>query len=1084
MHVVPCGDGRSNPFMFARKIDRNVPGIIRQFSNSKPAIIFCHTKKEAESLAGGLSAVNSITLPQDNHELAGQTKVSSLQRCLLKGVAYHHAGLEAEDRKLVENAFIGLKIKCLCATSTLAVGVNLPAHLVVVKGTSAWRGSDNGYQEIEKRNLLQMIGRAGRPGYDSSGTAVIMTDNQSQQKYKAINASLERVESHLQARLIEVLNTEISQKVITSFNSACNWLATTFLFQNTRRQQKEDDTMPSDDSEKWRIQTCGVALKKLSDAGIISVNGKENQGNGVVVPLFPSHVMSQHMVDFESMKLIMELPFDSETQQLLTMLSKFDGLHRPVRRSEKRLLNDAHKSIKFKFEGPPSKVRVQEPHQKAFVLLQAAIGQDFLDDYTLRQEMSSIVEYSTRMLAATEEYSVYGSKHGIVALNSLCLRRSLAVSLWGVRDGVLNQLRGVGQESTAKLRFNNIVSFHDVINTSEEALEKAAGRSAPFGKKLRQAVAGILSNSLKLAIKTDESENKKYIVCQLSHHPKPGNETNDESQHVAVKYTLLAYTDRPHGCLFFEQNVESPGEHRFRCPEKFGIIKIHLISSLVGLDELLTVDGNDKVHPPTLASTPTKKNALLLAETKTPKSGGNNAKIIDSSKRAKIIREPSNTPKRGFKRQLKTYKDKKSAEPVTPSPGPSSAKRPLSHSMVGNANHMRKERESPSTFPSKKPKAANNINHSQEVEFENYEVLQGKPKTRNLEEIDSFPNQLGEQIGKDHLKRSYRSWNGDNGSQRKNTNLEATNKSFKHTQTIDLTDDINVSSKNKWRKERREQSVLQKRAFRCEAENPFSRFQYDPNNAEDNLDAITNKFSAQVDHDNSILPPDAFPKDKFRQKPKLWRKGPTRLRGKRSYPARNQNRWIIKEMPSKALLKMKCEEQNLQVSNLSMNQGNMPQSPFFASSQDNNNIETLQPVTQFMPPNYSQHEFPLYNEMPMQNRPQSSIFGTTSPLQNHNTWVSYKPNGHQFMPNIYHQQTMGNAYRGSTHHQNMLRPDAYAPVNLLDTNSYHEPTYQTMPMEFNQGVYGYDIGAERYDIKTTPNEKSMEDSLIDEAFLR
>ena len=43
--------------------------------------------------------------------------------------------------------------------------------------------------------------------------------------------------------------------------------------------------------------------------------------------------------------------------------------------------------IKYKLDGPPSKVRIQTPAQKTFVLLQSAIGQHYLDDYTLRQEM-------------------------------------------------------------------------------------------------------------------------------------------------------------------------------------------------------------------------------------------------------------------------------------------------------------------------------------------------------------------------------------------------------------------------------------------------------------------------------------------------------------------------------------------------------------------------------------------------------------------------------------------------------------------------------------------------------------------------
>ena len=64
-----------------------------------------------------------------------------------------------------------------------------------------------------------------------------------------------------------------------------------------------------------------------------------------------------------------------------------EGIHYPVRRAEKSLLNEAHKQIKYKLDGSLSKVRIQNPEQKSFVLLQCAIGHMYLQDYTLRQEM-------------------------------------------------------------------------------------------------------------------------------------------------------------------------------------------------------------------------------------------------------------------------------------------------------------------------------------------------------------------------------------------------------------------------------------------------------------------------------------------------------------------------------------------------------------------------------------------------------------------------------------------------------------------------------------------------------------------------
>ena len=62
----------------------------------------------------------------------------------------------------------------MCSTSTLSMGVNLPAFLCVVRGTRQYAGQGR-IPQIERSALLQMCGRAGGPQFDTSGVAVIMT---------------------------------------------------------------------------------------------------------------------------------------------------------------------------------------------------------------------------------------------------------------------------------------------------------------------------------------------------------------------------------------------------------------------------------------------------------------------------------------------------------------------------------------------------------------------------------------------------------------------------------------------------------------------------------------------------------------------------------------------------------------------------------------------------------------------------------------------------------------------------------------------------------------------------------------------
>ena len=83
------------------------------------------------------------------------------QNLVQNQIAYHHAGLTMRDRRAIEKLFKEGKILWLCCTSTLAVGVNLPAHLVVINTTKTY--ADGQLKEYTETEIQQMVGRAGRP---------------------------------------------------------------------------------------------------------------------------------------------------------------------------------------------------------------------------------------------------------------------------------------------------------------------------------------------------------------------------------------------------------------------------------------------------------------------------------------------------------------------------------------------------------------------------------------------------------------------------------------------------------------------------------------------------------------------------------------------------------------------------------------------------------------------------------------------------------------------------------------------------------------------------------------------------------
>jgi activating signal cointegrator complex subunit 3 len=76
------------------------------------------------------------------------------------------------DRNLVEKCFINGHIRVLVCTATLAWGVNLPAHAVIIKGTELYDSKKGSFTDLSMLDVLQIFGRAGRPQYDKSGIVV------------------------------------------------------------------------------------------------------------------------------------------------------------------------------------------------------------------------------------------------------------------------------------------------------------------------------------------------------------------------------------------------------------------------------------------------------------------------------------------------------------------------------------------------------------------------------------------------------------------------------------------------------------------------------------------------------------------------------------------------------------------------------------------------------------------------------------------------------------------------------------------------------------------------------------------------
>ena len=137
---------------------------------STEALAVKYSKKMSELAGRTLSQAEAALLEGDSESTATGRKLSSCVKC---GIAFHNAGLTSRQRKYVEDNFRNGQIKCIVATPTLAAGINLPARRVVVRDTTRYE-TNYGNSPISVMEIKQMCGRAGRPGYDPYGEAVLV----------------------------------------------------------------------------------------------------------------------------------------------------------------------------------------------------------------------------------------------------------------------------------------------------------------------------------------------------------------------------------------------------------------------------------------------------------------------------------------------------------------------------------------------------------------------------------------------------------------------------------------------------------------------------------------------------------------------------------------------------------------------------------------------------------------------------------------------------------------------------------------------------------------------------------------------
>ncbi|KAI9069106.1 P-loop containing nucleoside triphosphate hydrolase protein [Trametes sanguinea] len=511
----------TNDFVFAKALDYKLYGILQQHCNNKPVLVFCPTRKgvmtaaehilkEYEEAIGKKETLPWTKPPRVEHAFSNK----QLDKLAMCGIGVHHAGIGREDRVATEQLYLKKALKVLFATSTLAVGVNLPAHTVIIKGVKLFQNGAS--QEYSDLDVMQMIGRAGRPQFDKEGVAVIMCELELEAKYKALAQGQTILESSLHLHLPEHLNSEIALGTITDMVSAKEWLHNSFLFRRLQKNPLHYD-IRKEGNKSWEQRMDDLvsdSVKTLTDTELVT---HEDRDDGLSSTEY-GDIMSKFYIRQATMMTVLKLPETASVREILEAISCADEFSDiKFRAGEKQVYNKLriHQDIRFTLK------KIEKPSDKVFILIQAILGAINLADPAYKTgesqpytESLPILRHISRIARAIVEVAIM-RRAGLFVKNALEVMRCLNAKAWEDRSVVFRQLDDIGLKSLKVLAENKVTTFAALRRMDPGLIEKLLNRKPPFGHEVLASVDQLPRYTVTIS-EEDMSVQKDGVEVELS----------------------------------------------------------------------------------------------------------------------------------------------------------------------------------------------------------------------------------------------------------------------------------------------------------------------------------------------------------------------------------------------------------------------------------------------------------------------------------------------------------------------------------------------------------------------------------------
>ena len=477
---------------------------------NKQALVFVNTKKSAEKSAEDIAnefKKRSPLSPQMD-ELSGKIltclhqptkQCERLAHCIRYGIAFHHSGLVTEQRRLIEENFRNGNIRIICATTTLAYGLDLPAYRTIIKDLK--RYGYRGMAWIPVLEYLQMAGRSGRPKYDTEGEAVCIASSESESeeiKKRYINGKPEVIDSKLAVEpvLRTYLLSLISANFISTREEIIEFFGKTFWAYHFRDMERLIEII---DRMLGLLQEWGFILKEGSESEFVSAD--EIGRNRFRASLIGRRVAELYIDPYSAHFLIGCIKRAEKIRKLkpfaLLQMTFYTNEMRPLfslRQRENELVDE----IILKYSGNllvPEPTMYDMDYEDFLASIKTAIvfdewineedENDILERYNVRPgELRGKIELADWILYATEEIARISKQMDIISdIKKLRIRMK-----YGTKEELIPLLRleGIGKVRARKLYSNGIKDIADIKNSDLVKLVQILGDS--LAKSLKKQV--------------------------------------------------------------------------------------------------------------------------------------------------------------------------------------------------------------------------------------------------------------------------------------------------------------------------------------------------------------------------------------------------------------------------------------------------------------------------------------------------------------------------------------------------------------------------------------------------------------------